>query len=77
VTGVGNNVESNGLADTLNEWESMKIISKKEGSKERIYCGWSRQGQRDMLVQGKMQQQSLQLQKGRKNLLLSLSLKQL
>jgi hypothetical protein len=37
----------------------------------------SRQGQRDMLVQGKMQQQSLQLQKGRKNLRLSLSPKQL
>jgi hypothetical protein len=77
VTGVGNNVELNGLTDALNGWESMKISSKKGGSNERIYCGWSRQGRRDMLVQGKMQQQSLQLQKGRKNLLFSLSLKQL
>ncbi len=29
VTGKGNNVELNGLTDTLNGWESMKIISER------------------------------------------------
>ena len=42
LTGKGNNVELNGLTD---EWvEVNEDHLGKGGSKERIYCGWSRQG---------------------------------
>ena len=34
VTGVGNNVELNGLTDALNGWESMKIILEREAARK-------------------------------------------
>ena len=44
MTGVGNNVESNGLTDALNGWESMKIISEREAARKESIVGSQSKG---------------------------------
>ncbi len=53
MTGVGNNVELNGLTDALNGWESMKIISKKGGRRKESIVGGQGKGDVTCSCKGK------------------------
>jgi len=53
VTGVGNNVELNGLSDALNGWESMKIISEREAARKESLVGGQGKGDVTCSCKGK------------------------
>jgi hypothetical protein len=53
VTGKGNNVELNGLADALNGWESMKIILEREAARKESIVGGQGKGDVTCLCKGK------------------------
>ena len=53
VTGVGNNVELNGLTDALNGWESMKIISEREAARQESIVGGQCKGNVTCSCKGK------------------------
>jgi hypothetical protein len=53
VTGVGNNVELNGLTDALNGWESMKIISEREAARQESIVGGQCKGDVTCSCKGK------------------------
>ena len=53
VTGVGNNVELNGLTDALNGWESMKIISEREAARQESIVGGQGKGDVTCSCKGK------------------------
>ena len=53
VTGVGNNVELNGLTDALNGWESMKIISEREVARQESIVGGQGKGDVTCSCKGK------------------------
>jgi hypothetical protein len=53
VTGVGNNVELNGLTDALNGWESMKIISERDAARKESIVGGQGNGDVKCSCKGK------------------------
>ena len=53
MTGKGNNVELNGLADALNGWESMKIILEREAARKESIVGGQGKGDVTCLCKGK------------------------